>query len=137
MKTIISFPAKIILTAIVLLFALGCGGYGSGSGSGSGAMAAGTPNIAPPLVPNMTTVGSPGFTLTVNGSGFVSGSVIYWNSTAHTTQFMTSGQLTTPIASSEIATAGTVPVYVRNPGGTGIYMNQTGQNSNTVDFTVQ
>ena len=53
------------------------------------------------------------------------------------TQFMTSGQLTTPVTAAEVATAGTIPVYVRNPGGTGIYMNQTGQNSNTVNFTVQ
>jgi hypothetical protein len=126
------------LTTIVLLtvFALGCGGYGSGSGSGSGAMAAGTPNIAAPLVPNTATAGSAAFTLTVNGSGFVSGSVIYWNSTAHTTQFMTNGQLTTAVTDAEIATAGTIPVYVRNPGGTGIYMNQTAKNSNIVNFTV-
>ena len=134
MKTILLFLTTIVLLA---LFALGCGGYGSGSGSGSGAMAAGTPSIAAPLVPNTATAGSAGFTLTVNGSGFVGASVIYWNATAHTTQFMTSGQLTTPISATEIATAGTIPVYVRNPGGTGIYMNQTGQNSNIVNFTVQ
>ncbi len=127
----------LFLTTIVLLalFVLGCGGYSSSSGSGS--RAAGAPSIAAPLVPNTATAGSVAFTLTVNGSGFVSGSVIYWNSTAHMTQFMTSGQLTTPVTAAEVATAGTIPVYVRNPGGTGIYMNQTGQNSNTVNFTVQ
>ena len=93
MKTILS-----LLTAIVLLtlFTLGCGGYGSGSGSGS--MAAGAPNVANPLVPNTATAGSAAFTLTVNGSGFVNGSVIYWNSTARTTRFMTSGQLITSIS---------------------------------------
>jgi hypothetical protein len=134
MKTILPF-----LTSIVLLtmFTLGCGGYGSSSGSSSGSMAAGAPNIANPLVPNTATAGSAGFTLTVNGSGFVGGSVIYWNSTAHTTQFMTSGQLTTPITAAEIAAAGSVPVFVKNPGGTGIYNNQPGQSSNTVQFTVQ
>jgi hypothetical protein len=134
MKTI-----HLLLTTIVLLalFALGCGGYGSGSGSGSGSMAAGAPNVAAPLVPNTATAGSAGFTLTVNGSGFVAGSVIYWNSTAHTTQFMTNGQLTTPVTAADIATAGTVPVYVRNPGGTGIYNSQPAQSSNTVNFTVQ
>jgi hypothetical protein len=133
MKTIL-----ILLTIVLLaLFALGCGGYGSGSNSGSGAMAAGTPNIANPLVPNTATAGDAGFTLTVNGSGFVSQSVIYWNSTAHMTQFMTNGQLTASITAAEIAAAGTVPVYVRNPGGTGIYNSQPAQNSNTVNFTVQ
>ncbi len=130
MKTILP-----LLTIVVLaIFTLGCGGYSSSSGSGS--MAAGNPSIAPPLVPNMAPAGSAGFTLTVNGSGFVSQSVIYWNSMAHTTQFMTSGQLTTQIAAAEIATAGPVPVYVRNPGGTGIYNNQPAKNSNTVNFTV-
>ena len=134
MKTILPFLTSIVL---LTLFTFGCGGYSSSSGSGSGSMAAGAPNIASPLVPNTATAGSAAFTLTVNGSGFVGGSVIYWNSTAHTTQFMTSGQLTTPITAAEIATAGSVPVYVKNPGGTGIYNNQPGQTSNTVSFTVQ
>lgn len=134
MKTALPFLVTIILLAVV---ALGCGGYSSSSASGSGTMAAGTPNIADPLVPNTATAGSSGFTLTVNGSGFVSQSVIYWNSTAHTTQFMTSGQLTTAIAASEIGTAGTIPVNVKNPGGTGIYGNQPGPVSNNVNFTVQ
>lgn len=132
MKTILLLRATIGLLA---LFALGCGGYGSGSGSGS--MAAGAPKVVAPLVPNMATAGSPGFTLTVNGSGFVGGSVIYWNSTTHMTQFMTSGQLTTSITATEVATPGSVPVYVKNPGGTGIYNTQPGQTSNTVNFTVQ
>ena len=134
MKTILLPLSTIVLLS---LFALGCGGYGSGSSSGSGSRAAGAPHIADPLVPNTAPAGSAGFTLTVNGSGFVGASVIYWNATAHTTQFMTSGQLTTPISATEIATAGTIPVYVRNPGGTGIYNNQPAQNSNTVNFMVQ
>jgi hypothetical protein len=131
MKTVPIFLSTIILLAIV---ALGCGGYGSGSGSGS--MAAGAPSIAA-IVPNTATVGSPGFTLTVNGSGFVTGSVIYFSSTAHMTQVVTNGQLTTSISAAEVATAGAVPVHVSNPGGTGIYMNQAAQNSNTVNFMVQ
>ena len=94
MKTVPIFLSTIILLAIV---ALGCGGYGSGSGSGS--MAAGAPSIAA-VVPNTATAGSPGFTLTVNGSGFVTGSVIYFSSTAHMTQVVTNGQLTTSISAA-------------------------------------
>ena len=100
-------------------------------------MAAGAPNVSAPLLPNMATAGSAAFTLNVNGSGFVAGSVVYWNSTAHATTFVTNGQLTAAIAAADVATAGTVPVYVRNPGGTGIYNNQPGQSSNMVNFTVQ
>jgi hypothetical protein len=124
---------KTIVLILLTISALGCGGYGSGSGS----MAAGAPSIAAPLVPNTATAGSAAFTLTVNGSGFVSQSVVYWNSTAHTTTFVTSGQLTAAISAADVANAGTVPVFVKNPGGTGIYNNQPAQNSNMVNFTVQ
>src|SRR6266481_4204230 len=132
MKTVIPLLTAIVLLAIL---AFGCGGYGSSSTQG--AMAAATPSIADPLVPNMATAGGAGFTLTVNGGGFVSQSVIYWNSTAHTTQFMTSGQLTTSVSAAEIANPGSIPVYVKNPGGTGIYGSQPGPVSNTVSFSVQ
>lgn len=133
MKTILLLLPTIVLLAIVTL---GCGGYSSGSGSGSGAMAAAVPSISAPLVPPSAPAGS-AFILTVNGSGFVGQSIVYWNSMAHSTTFVTSGQLTAPITASDTATAGTVQVYVRNPGGTGIYMNQPAQNSNMVNFTVQ
>jgi hypothetical protein len=126
---------KTIFILLLAACALGCGGYGSGSGSGS--MAAGAPHVVAPLVPNTATAGSAAFTLTVNGSGFVSQSVVYWNSTAHTTTFVTSSQLTAAISAADVANAGAVPVFVKNPGGTGIYNNQPAQNSNMVNFTVQ
>ncbi len=126
---------KTILIILLTACALGCGGYGSGSGSGS--MAAGAPHVVAPLVPNTATAGSTAFTLTVNGSGFVAQSVVYWNSAAHTTTFVTSSQLTAAISAADVANAGAVPVFVKNPGGTGIYNNQPAQNSNMVNFTVQ
>ena len=128
---------KTVFLVLLTISALGCGGYGSGSGSMSGAMAAGAPSVSAPLVPNTATAGSAAFTLTVNGSGFVSQSVVYWSSTAHTTTFVTSSQLTAAISAADVANAGSVSVYVRNPGGTGIYNNQPAQNSNMVNFTVQ
>lgn len=128
---------KIFFLVLLTISALGCGGYGSGSSSSNGVMAAGAPQVMAPLVPNTATAGSPAFTLTVNGSGFVGQSVVYWGSAALTTTFVTSGQLTAPIAAADVATAGTVAVYVKNPGGTGIYNSQPGQTSNTVTFTVQ
>jgi hypothetical protein len=125
---------KTIFLVLLTISALGCG-YGSSSGSGS--MAAGAPSVSAPLVPNTATAGSVAFTLTVNGSGFVGGSVVYWNSMAHATTFVTSGQLTAAIFAADVANAGTVPVFVKNPGGSGIYNNQPAQNSNTVNFMVQ
>ena len=90
---------KTIFVILLTAFALGCGGYGSGSGSGS--MAAGAPHVVAPLVPNTATAGSAAFTLTVNGSGFVGQSVVFWNSTARTTTFVTSSQLTAAISAAD------------------------------------
>jgi exopolysaccharide biosynthesis protein len=111
------YAMKVICVLLVTLFALGCG-YSSRSGPMSM-----TPAIAQ-MMPNTATVDAAGFTLTVNGSNFASGAVVYWNGTTRTTMF------------GDIATAATIPVYVRNRGATGIYMNQGSQNFNTVNFTV-
>jgi len=81
--------------------------------------AQGTPNPVPlinqPLVPMAASPGGPGFTLTVNGTGFVSGSVVNWNGGVRTTTFVSAAQLTATIFASDIAMAGTASVTVRNP----------------------
>ena len=46
------------------------------------------PYINQPLVPDAAAPGGSGFTLTVNGTGFVSGSVVDWNGSARTTTFV-------------------------------------------------
>jgi sugar lactone lactonase YvrE len=71
--------------------------------------------LTSPLVPSFAVVGSAGFTLTVNGSNFVSTSVVQWNGTALTTSFVNSTQLTAAVPASDIATAGTASVTVFNP----------------------
>ena len=117
---------------LLTLFALGCG-Y---SKSSSGTMAATAPSITQ-LIPNSAMSGGQAFTLTVNGSNFVNGAVVYWNGTPRTTTFVMAGQVTAAISAADIANpAAMVPVFVKNPGGTGIYMNQGGQSSNTMFFTV-
>src|SRR5439155_20312502 len=72
------------------------------------------PLINQPLVPDAVAPGGAGFTLTVNGTGFVSGSVVNWNGSARATTFVNSSQLTATILSSDIATASTVSVTVVN-----------------------
>lgn len=71
------------------------------------------------ISPNTIQAGGQDFTLTVNGSGFVSESVIRWNGEARTTTFVSNTQLTTQISASDIATAGNASVTVFNapPGG--------------------
>ena len=73
------------------------------------------PLINQPLVPTATAPGGPGFTLTVNGIGFASGSVVNWNGSARVTTFVSSSQLKVTIFAADIATAGTASISVRNP----------------------
>jgi hypothetical protein len=47
-----------------------------------------------PLVPDATAPGGPAFTLTVNGAGFVAGSVVNWNGSPRATTFVSSTKLT-------------------------------------------
>jgi hypothetical protein len=90
-----------------------------------------TPQITS-LSPDQAIAGGAGFTLTVNGSGFIDGtgsdrSVVHWNGSPRATTFVSSTQLTATIPASDIATAGTANVTVVNPG------NLT---SNTATFTI-
>ena len=79
------------------------------------------PFINDPLVPTSVAPGGAGFTLTVNGTGFVSGATIKWNGTALTTTFVSGSQLTATVPATNIATAATATITVSNPppgGGT-------------------
>jgi FG-GAP-like repeat len=79
------------------------------------------PFINLPLVPDATAPGGPPFTLTVNGTGFVSGSVVNWNGSALVTQFINASQLKATVPAADIAVASTAEVTVVNPaprGGT-------------------
>ena len=77
------------------------------------------PFINLPLMPDARAPGGPQFTLTVNGTGFVSNSVVNWNGSALATQFVTGSQLTAIVPATDIATASTgwVAVVNRAPGG--------------------
>jgi FG-GAP repeat len=71
--------------------------------------------------PDSALAGGSTFTLTVNGSKFVSTSKVYWNGTQLTTTFVSSSSLTAIVRASYISTAGTAQVTVENPtpgGGT-------------------
>jgi hypothetical protein len=81
------------------------------------------------LAPSSANAGAPGFTLTVNGSGFASSSVVRWSGADRATTFISGSQLRATIAASDVAAAGAVPVAVFTPapgGGT----------SATLTFTV-
>jgi hypothetical protein len=75
--------------------------------------------VASSLSPSSATAGAPGFTLTVNGSGFVSASMVRWNGADRVTTFVSGSQLRAAVAASDIAAAGAVPVgvFTAAPGG--------------------
>jgi 6-phosphogluconolactonase (cycloisomerase 2 family) len=67
--------------------------------------------VAPPSV----LAGSPAFVLTVDGSGFLPGSVVRWNGSARTTVFVSGTRLQASISSDDVAAAGVAEVTVFNP----------------------
>ena len=73
------------------------------------------PLINQPLVPAAIKPGSAGFTITVNGTGFVSGAVVKWNGNVRTTTFVSKSRLTASILSTDVAKANTASVTVVNP----------------------
>jgi hypothetical protein len=61
------------------------------------------------------------FTLTLNGSGFVSSSVAYWNGASRTTTYVSSTQIKMSVLASDVAALGTAQISVTTPapgGGT-------------------
>ena len=71
------------------------------------------------LSPTCAAAGDPQFTLTVNGTNFVSTSIVNWNGAALTTTFVSSTQLTATVSAARIANPGTASITVVSPcGGT-------------------
>jgi hypothetical protein len=68
------------------------------------------------LSPGSATVGGPAFTLTANGSGYITGAIVVWNGTQLVTTIVSANQLTATVPASDIATAGTAQVQVQIPG---------------------
>jgi IPT/TIG domain-containing protein len=122
---------KLLCVLLLTTLTFGCG-YGSNYSSTNGSQPSSTPSVSS-LSPASTAAGGTAFVLTVNGSNFASNSVIYWNSTALSTTYVSGQQLTANIVAADIATAGNASVYVNNPG-TGMYAS--GVNSATMSFTI-
>ena len=72
------------------------------------------PIVNQPLVPDVIPPGSGSFELTVNGTGFVSDSVVYWNGTPRITSLVSNSQLTAAISASDVVTPQTAIITVVN-----------------------
>ncbi len=125
-----------VLLVALIAFTMGCG-YSSKATTPA---TAGTMPAISQLAPNSTTAGGAGFTMTVNGSNFLSTATVNWNGTALTTTAVSGNQLMATVSAAQIANSGTVPVTVTNPAtaGTGAYGSggTTAETSAAVNFTV-
>jgi len=79
------------------------------------------PFLNQPVVPGAVPPGGAQFTLTVNGAGFVNGSVVNWNGSALVTTYVSVDQLTAVVPAANTVSPGTASISVANPapgGGT-------------------
>jgi hypothetical protein len=73
------------------------------------------PFINQPLVPAAVEPAGPGFKLTVNGAGFVNGSIVDWNGTPLATKFVSAIELTAQVPAGYTFNPGTARITVVNP----------------------
>ncbi len=81
------------------------------------------------LSPAFVRVDRPSFSLTVNGSGFTRGSVVYWNKGARNTQYLCPTQLIAQIEPTDTAQPGIASVSVLQP-------DEDAPFSNTLQFEI-
>ena len=114
----------------------------SGTNATSNALNFAISNAASPtlssLSPTTTNAGGAGFTLTVNGQGFLSGASVRWNGSAlATTTLVSSTQLTATVPASLISSPGTATITVANQGGSisnSLIFNITSSSTSTTLF---
>jgi hypothetical protein len=127
MKTV-----QIVALAGLLAIGVACGYSKSTMPPQAGRM----PAIAQ-LSPSSTNAGA-AFTLTVNGSNFLSNAAVNFNGAAQATTYISANQLTATIPSSADMNSGIVPVTVTNPGTAGgLYGGGTlPETSTPMNFTI-
>jgi trimeric autotransporter adhesin len=110
--SVITFNASLVITVQGLSQTITVPLQGSGGNP---------PPTISSLSPASVYVNSPAFTLTVNGTGFVSGAVVYLDNVALPTTYVSSTQLTAAVSSSYLTQTNSDFVDVLNPPPGGGY----------------
>jgi thermitase len=76
-----------------------------------------SPPVATGINPSSRPAGSGAFSLTVSGSGFLSGAVVRWNGAARPTTVTSSTQIVAAIPVADLVSSGAARVTVTNPDG--------------------
>ena len=105
-------PLVLAVTCVFFAFFTGCGG-GSSSGTGST-----LPNPVPAIAgvsPASVSAGAPSQTVTISGTGFVTGSVVSFSGTALQTTYVSPTSLQVSLASALLANGAADAFSVSNP----------------------
>jgi len=122
-KRVFMKRSLVLLTTLIMF---GCG-YGSNYKSMTGTTTSNGRVTISELTPNDIMHGAGSFSLTINGSGFGSDAVVFFNGVAQATTFISASQVMAAIPADSVTNTANISVYVRT-GGT---------NSNAMDFVVQ
>jgi hypothetical protein len=114
-KLTASISASLVTTAGTVPVTVVTNGPGGGT---SNALTFTIDNLKPTITstsPTTAVAGGSTFTLTVNGTNFLSTSVVDWNALPASTTYVSKTKLTAQITSSDIASPGTAKITVTNP----------------------
>ena len=119
-----TFVSSTQMTASVAASLIASQGNAEVTVSSSGVVSNAVSFTIAPVVPGITSLspfetaaGGGAFTLTVNGTGLLSGATVQWNGSALPTTFVSSTQLTATVSASLIGSVGNAQVTVINPDG--------------------
>jgi N-acetylneuraminic acid mutarotase len=122
--TMIQYTAPIVVSSTETLEAIATAPGFSSSATATAAYTISNPANPAPMIggisPAFTSAGGAAFTLTVTGSGFTTGSTVYWGAYALTTKYGSTTQLTAQVPAANIATVGNtvgITVQTPSPGG--------------------
>ncbi len=112
----LTLTGRVLATSLVLVLLASCGGGGGGGIDDPTHQGKDRPTLTS-LSPSSVPVGSPAFTLILNGSGFMAGGTVSWAGTnIGMYTFVSSTQITIPIPASLVSHQGKVNIVVTNPG---------------------